>query len=140
MQGVYAGRKRRRAETEYIVIRHVIRDRDEIPLQVPCVMKVKVLASCQFRHCFGGVGTQRTARGKKGHGCQPERRSKLADAVQYLSTVVALVLGVGSVAAEAAMGGARFFGVKLLCFMRDCRCRARKAEGVHRRVRVADEP
>ena len=70
-------------------------------------MKVKELSSRQLRHCFGGVGTQRIAPGKESHGGQPKRRSKLADAVQHLFTVVALVLGVGSLAAEAAVGGAR---------------------------------
>ena len=63
VQRMYSRRERRGAETENIIVRHVIRGRDQTPLQVLDIMEVKELASRQFRNCFRGVDTQRIARG-----------------------------------------------------------------------------
>src|ERR1017187_6460740 len=48
-QRVQAGRERRRAETQYIVVRHVVGERDKTRLQVLVVVKVKELASGEVR-------------------------------------------------------------------------------------------
>src|ERR1019366_9027634 len=105
MQRMQAGRGRCRAETQYIVVGHVVRQRDETCLQIPSIVEVKELASGELRDGFCGLGAQRITCGKKGHGGQPKRRSKLTDAVEHLLAVVPFVLGIGSLAAETAVCG-----------------------------------
>src|SRR5580704_8076435 len=107
MQRVQAGRKRCRTETQNIVVRHIVRYRDETSLEILDVVEVKKLASCELRDGFRGIAPQSIARHKKSHGCQPKRWSKLADAVEHLLRIVAFVFGIGSVAAETAVRGAR---------------------------------
>src|SRR3984885_7065891 len=113
MQSVQAGRKGSRAETQHIIIRHIVGYRDETCLQILVLVKVKELASGKLRDCFRGIGPQRIACDKKSHGGQPKRRSKLADAVEHLLGIVAFVLGISSVATEAAVRGTRLAGLKL---------------------------
>ena len=113
MQRVQPGRGRRRAETKYIVVGHVVRHRDETCLQILGIVEVKELASGKLRDGFRGIGAQRIACGKKSHGGQPKRRGKLADAVEHLLAVVPVVLGIGSIAAEAAVRRAWLAAVKL---------------------------
>jgi hypothetical protein len=103
MQRVQSGRGRCRAETKCIVVGHVVRHRDETCLQILGIVEVKELAAGELRDRFCGLGAQRIACGKKGHGSQPKRRSELADAVEHLLAVVPFVLGIGSIPAEAAM-------------------------------------
>src|SRR5580704_15828380 len=103
MQRVQPGRGCCRAETQYIVVGHVVRHRDETRLQIPGIVEVEELASRELRDRFCGLGAQRIACGKKGHGSQPEGRSELANAVEHLLAVVPFVLGICSVAAEAAV-------------------------------------
>src|SRR5580658_3035891 len=103
MQRVQPGRGCCRAETQYIVVGHVVRHRDEARLQILGIMEVEELASRELRDRLCGFGAQRIACGKKGHGSQPKRRSELADAVEHLLAVVPFVLGIGSIPAEAAV-------------------------------------
>src|SRR5579863_657148 len=105
-QRMQPGRRRRRAETQYIVVGHVVRDRDETRLQILGIVEVKELASGELRDGFRSLGAQRIACGKKSHRSEPKRRSKLANAVEHLLAVVPFVLGIGSIAAEAAVLGA----------------------------------
>src|SRR5580658_4183567 len=103
MKRMRSGRGRCRAETQYVIVGHIVRQRDETSLQVLGIVEVKELASGELRDRFCGLGAQRVACGKKGHGSQPKRRSELADAVEHLLAVVLFVLGIGSIPAEAAV-------------------------------------
>jgi hypothetical protein len=113
MQRVQAGRKRSRAETQHIVVRHIVGYRDETCLQILVLVKMKELASGEMRDCFRGIGPERIPCDKKRHGGQPKRRSKLADAVEHLLGIVPFILGIGPNPAEAAVRGALLAGLNL---------------------------
>ena len=112
-------------EAEHIVVRHVVRNRNQIRLQILGIVKAKELAPGQLRDRFGGLVAQRTPRSQKGHCSQPQRRSQLADAVEHLLVVMAFIFGIGALAAEASMRGPRSLVVKFGCL---CETAARVLE------------
>jgi len=99
-QRVHAGRQRCRTKAQHIAVWHVVRYPDKTRAQILGVVKVKVLAAGELCDRFRGIGPQRIARGKKSHRGQPKRRRELADAVEHLLAVMAVVLGIGPLAAE----------------------------------------
>lgn len=103
MQGVQAGRRRCGTESDYIIVGYIVRQRDQAVLQTLGIVEVMELAPGKLRHGFRGVGAQCVARGKKSHGGQSKRRSQLADAVEHLLVVVAVVLGIGPLSTKAAL-------------------------------------
>src|ERR1700677_2707398 len=56
MESVQAGRKRSRAETQQIIVGHIVRYRDEARLQILLPVKVKEFASGELRDRFRGIG------------------------------------------------------------------------------------
>src|SRR5207302_6613061 len=109
----------------YIVIRYVVRDGDKACLQILGIVEAKELASRELCDGFSGLRAERIACGQKGHGGQPQGRSKLADAVEHLLTVVTFVLGIGASTAEAAVLGTGVLATTLRCFVGDGRARTR---------------
>ncbi len=77
------------------------------------MVKATERASGEFCDRFSRVRAERIACSEKGHGDQSKGRSKLADAVKHLLTVVAFVFGIGAFAAEAAVRGARVLAANL---------------------------
>src|ERR1700689_4913298 len=113
MQRVQPGRRRSWAETHQIVVRYVIRQRDETCPQTLSIVEVMELASGKLRYGIRGIGAQRVACGNKGHGGQSKRRGELADAGEHLLVVVPVVLGIGSLSTETAMRGTWFAAIQL---------------------------
>ena len=77
--------------------------------------------------------------GNKRHGGQSERRSKLADAVEYLFAVMTFIFSIGSITTETAVRRAGLARIQLRCLVGDRRSGTGKAKTVHGSVRVGDE-
>jgi hypothetical protein len=135
-----AGRGRGWAKTQHIVIGQIVRQANQTGFQIFGIMEMEKFSPSQLRDGFRSLGMQRAARRQKRHGSQTKRRRQLADAVEHLLAVVAIVFGVSSLTAEAAVRRARSVVGELPGLMRNRCVRTGKAEALHRGIGIADQP
>src|ERR1700745_985294 len=103
MEAVQAGRGSWRRKTQNIIVRYIIRQRNQARLDVLGVLEAVEFATGELRQRLSGVRAQTVSSGEKGHGGQSKRRSKLADAVEYLLAVMTVILRVGLRTTETPM-------------------------------------
>src|ERR1700739_4593924 len=111
MQRVRAWRGRSWAETQNIVLQHVVRCRDESLPQFVCFALTKELAACELGERSRRVGAQSVTCREVCHLGKAQRRSEKGETVEHLTAVMALIFGVCPFAAETAVRRTRLVGV-----------------------------
>src|ERR1035438_1400145 len=110
MQRVRAWRGRSWAETQNVVLQHVVRYRDESLPQVVRFAGMKELTAGELRERSRRVGAQSVARREIRHLGKAQRRSEKAETVEHLPAVIAVIFGVGPFVAETAVRRTRLVG------------------------------